>query len=63
MSSGTGSLEGKEIKREGALFQNGRTQGSPKYGHDSGGPKEEGTRKKPFIEVSVFQSVVKEGKK
>lgn len=45
------------MKREGALVQNGRTQGRPKHTHES-----EAFQKKPFIEITVFQSVGKEGR-
>lgn len=50
------------MKREGALVQNGRTQGRPKRAHESEGFKRKAPSKKPFTELSVFQSVGKEGR-
>lgn len=49
------------MEREGALVQNGRTQGRPKHAHESEGFKRKAPSKKPFIEIRVFQSVGKEG--
>lgn len=50
------------MKREGALVQNGRTQGRPKHTHESEGFQKKAPSKKPFIEISVFQSVGKKGR-
>ena len=50
------------MKREGALVQNGRTQGRPKHTHESEAFQKKAPSKKPFIEISVFQSVGKEGR-
>lgn len=50
------------MKRDGALVQNGRTQGRPKHAHESEGFKRKAPSKKPFTEISVFQSVGKEGR-
>lgn len=64
MSSGTGSLEGKEIiKEKGLSSKMAGLRGLPSVAMIVGGLQEEGTREKPFTEVSVFQSMGKERKK